>query len=108
MHADLPAPGSSLQNGWVMGISAERRHSSLLLRFIPDRHVDLLVERGAARRELAQLVVLRSHQCGAIAESPADALAIEFTGFHQLPSEVRLSERGPADADKGDTSVAHV
>ena len=44
---------------------------------IPDRPVDVLVERGAAGGELAQLVVLGPHQGRAVAEGPADPLGVE-------------------------------
>src|SRR5258707_15774810 len=86
--------------------AAERR--SLLLRPLPERPVNFLVKRRATRGELDLLVVLGAHQSGAVAERATDALAVEAAVLLQLPHEIRLRERGAADAHEGDTAVAHV
>ena len=70
--------------------------------------VGLLVERRAAGRELAQRVVLRPHQRRAVAERAADALAVELAVVEQLPHQVRLRQRRPADADERHPAVADV
>src|SRR3954468_16430729 len=79
-----------------------------LLRLLPDRAVRLLVERRAAGRELAQVVVLRPHQRRAVAERPADPLAVELAVVEQLLDEVRLRERRPTDSGKRAPAVPEV
>src|SRR5262249_11506717 len=80
------------------GIKRRAARRSLFLRLLPDRAVDFLVERRAARGELALVVVLGAHQGGAVAEGAADALAVEAAVLLELPHEVRLREGGAADA----------
>src|ERR1700722_17658866 len=84
------------------------RNPSRALRLLPDRPVHLLVKWRTARRKLAQFVVLGAHQCRAIAERAADALAVELAALLDLLHEVRLRQRRPADADEGAATVAHV
>src|SRR5262249_27380703 len=79
-----------------------------LARLLPEGAVHLLVERWAARGELAQLVVLGPHQRRAVAEGAADALAIETAVLAELPGEVRHGQRRAADADEGDPTGADV
>ena len=81
---------------------------SELLHFLPDVAVRLLVERRAAGRVLAERVVLRPHQRGAVAERAADALAVELAVVEELPHPVGLSERRAADADDADPAVADI
>src|SRR5436190_23076546 len=81
---------------------------SLLAGVFPQWAVDLLVERRTAGRELAQLVALGAHQGRAVAERPADALAVEPAVVAELPGEVGLRQRAAADPDEGDAAVAHV
>src|SRR5262249_34583095 len=78
------------------------------LRTLPDGTVHILVERRTPRRELAQLVVLRPHERGAITERSADALAIELAMLLKLPHEIGLSERRAPDADERRPASAHI
>src|ERR1700744_6106022 len=72
---------------------------SRLLRRVPDQAVDLLVERRTSRRELPQLVVLRTHEGRAVAERSANPLPLELAVLLNLAGEVRLRQGRPADAD---------
>src|SRR5262249_59283760 len=79
-----------------------------LQALLPDRPVHLFVERRAAGRKLPQGVVLGPHQGRAVAERPADALALQPAVLAQLLDEVRLRQCRPADAGEGDPVVADV
>src|SRR5262249_40197071 len=77
-------------------------------RFLPDWAVDILVERWAARGELAQGIVLRAHERRAVAECSTNALAVKRTVLLQLFDQVWLRERCPAEADESRSPVGHV
>src|SRR5262245_54881915 len=98
-------PKSNCRNRRALVLEA--REGSLLGK-LPNWAINLLVERRAACRELALLVMLGSHQRRAVAEGPADALAVEPAVLQQLASEIGLGQSRAADADEGDASIAHV
>src|SRR5579871_5061647 len=52
--------------------------------------------------------MLRAHERRAIAESPADALAVKLAVLLDLKGKVRHRQRRPADADEGNSAVADV
>ena len=81
---------------------------SELLHLFPDRAIPFFVERRAAGGVLAERVVLRTHQRGAIAEGAADALAVQLAVLEELPHPVGLGERRAADADDADAAVANI
>jgi hypothetical protein len=101
---NLPAPRSKIN------VMKRRRwnFSRLPLCLIPDRPVDLLIERRATRCELAQLIVFRTHEGGAVAESAADALAVQFPVFLDLFGKIWLGQRCPADTHKSNSAVAQI
>ena len=80
----------------------------MLPRLFPNLGIPFFVERRAAGGELAQLVMLGAHQSRAIAESAADAFAVEPSGLLKLSGEIRLGERGAADADKANSAIADI
>jgi len=57
---------------------------------VPDRAIDLLVERRTAGGELTEVVVLGAHQRCAVAESPAQAFRIQGFSRHDPPAEIGL------------------
>src|SRR3954468_16519603 len=65
--------------------------------FVPDRSVDVLVEGGTSRGELAHVVLLGSHQGCAIAEGPAQPLVIEGLPIRHPEAEIGLGKRTPAN-----------
>src|SRR5438552_12525811 len=52
--------------------------------------------------------MLCAHERRAVAKGPASAFAVAAAGFEQLSGEVRLRQRGPADADERDTAIARI
>src|SRR5438034_1293526 len=72
--------------------------SLLLLGLLPDHSIGVFIEWRTSGRELAEVVVLRAHQRGAITEGAANPLAIESAVVEQLPHEIGLRQRRSADA----------
>src|SRR5690606_11946551 len=69
---------------------------------LPERPVDLFVERRTAGRVLAERMILRSHQVRAVRERAADPLAIEPARFGECASKVGVRQRSSAVADDSD------
>src|SRR6266852_2413381 len=82
--------------------------SLFLLSLFPNGTIPFLIKRRTAGRELPQLVMLGAHERGAITESAAHTFAVQSAMFHQLAGEVRLRQRGPADADQRDLTIPNV
>src|SRR5882672_7684052 len=82
--------------------------SLFLLSLFPNGTIHFFVKRRTAGRELPQLIMLGAHERGAITESAADAFAIQPTIFPQPAGEVRLRQRGPADADQRDLTIPNI
>jgi len=57
---------------------------------VPDRSIDLLVERRTAGGELTEVVVLGTHQRCAAAEGPAQAFRVEGFSRDDPPAKIRL------------------
>src|SRR4051794_16386274 len=91
-----------------LGALRTRPANCHLLHFLPHVPIPLLVERRASCRVLAERMVLRPHQSRAVAERPADALAVGPPVLLHLKRQIRLSERGPSQADEGGPSVSQV
>src|SRR4051794_9304144 len=76
--------------------------------FVPDWAVDLFVEWRATGGELAHFVVLGTHEGGTVAKRPAYPLAVQPAVLLDLLGEIRLWERGPADAHQCDATVTQI
>ena len=57
---------------------------------VPNRSINLLVERRTAGGELTKMVVLGAHQRCAVAEGPAQAFRVEHFVRHNPPAKIRL------------------
>src|SRR2546423_187544 len=78
------------------------------LGFFPDRSVGFLIERRAARGELAEFVVLRPHQRRAIAECAANPLSVKLAVLRKVPGKIGLRQRRTTDSDESDMPVGSV
>jgi hypothetical protein len=82
--------------------------AAFLLDFLPDRSVDLFVERWTTGWVLAKWMILGTHQIRAIGECAADLLPIQRSMLFQMSTEIGMGQSGTANSDDGALTVADV
>src|SRR5260221_7212356 len=74
-------------------------------RQLDHRPVHLLIKRRAARRELAELIVLLAHQISTKRQRLAHAPLVEFAALQRIAGEIGIRQRAAPDAEETDVAA---
>src|SRR5581483_9736705 len=77
-------------------------------RLLHDLAIHFLVKWRAAGRELAQWMILLTHQEGAVRQSFADSPFIELSLFKRIGGKIRIGQNAAPQAQKTDVPVEYV